>query len=547
MPNHHQQARSDKWPVFIQLLISIVGRVWNIFTTGLIWVQLLGGFFLLRFIGAEPKRPARGIVNDKDVINPRIRPIQSWRAMKILIRSIILHDLCRPKSFKLPFIILTTSILCAFRSLANQHVAFNGTSTFLALCPEENRRTQTGVFVKLLAANVTTICAHGHLASLAGSRSWRRELFRAIEILFVPMAPLFALADTAWFELASIPTFARRPSDDHLTIKYKLARICNMRLDITSQSSSPFQDTPLLASINPRHVKPISLNHDLKSISRKLGLFILASQYVQATILLTRRALSGTAATIELAMFLLVVSGLTALAQSITISIIHTSWVMKPDFELCLESACSWSDCAEHKNTSGVSNDIFRVVVFGFDITGVPRMILYELAAGWLSLDFLLHFNKSVWDDLKSVFALLIAHSVAVDMLVYVDSIRHVLKRLESDTSGSATLEMMEIPSNIVASNSPSDTTSSTSTGSEDPPAYISTTSIILSSLPGFGMFIFGLVAIVLALLSAIWILSIIPTPSIAMYYSIVIDNSTWKTWKEANPCPQLWKDSLED
>jgi hypothetical protein len=81
-------------------------------------------------------------------------------------------------------------------------------------------------------------------------------------------------------------------------------------------------------------------------------------------------------------MFLMVVSGLAALVQSITISLGNTSWIVHLGFEACTAQDCGFTECIELKRNLDQPSGKFQSMVFGYNLIGVPRTIMHELPAG---------------------------------------------------------------------------------------------------------------------------------------------------------------------
>ncbi|KAF1941873.1 hypothetical protein EJ02DRAFT_466180 [Clathrospora elynae] len=113
------------------------------------------------------------------------------------------HRIHRLSSFWVPLTSLTLTILFGFRYLESYHVTLSGTLPFSTACPEDGRRTQESVLVKSFTVTVTTLGIHGYLGSLAGSKSWRRQLHRIVEVLVKPLASVFSLGNAVWYETAN--------------------------------------------------------------------------------------------------------------------------------------------------------------------------------------------------------------------------------------------------------------------------------------------------------------------------------------------------------
>jgi hypothetical protein len=146
---------------------------------------------------------------------------------------------------------------------------------------------------------------NGHLGSLSGATSWRRELLRALEVIIVPLAAVFHLSAAIFYEL-SLATFFLRTWPDDVGIRYRLARMCRYQVPLASNQGRVY-----IGTINIRHLKMTCLTRDLKYYGRMFVLTVLLAQCVQTSILLTRRIVSHTTASVDLALMFMVISSTT--------------------------------------------------------------------------------------------------------------------------------------------------------------------------------------------------------------------------------------------
>jgi hypothetical protein len=95
-----------------------------------------------------------------------------------------LRGFCSPTSFYVPLGSATLGLIFTFRALETNSINLPSTKEYETSCPENSRRTQSAIWVKLFAATVTTICIQGHSASLASadSLSWQWEIYRVLRI-----------------------------------------------------------------------------------------------------------------------------------------------------------------------------------------------------------------------------------------------------------------------------------------------------------------------------------------------------------------------------
>jgi hypothetical protein len=99
-----------------------------------------------------------------------------------------------PTLFWAPAALLALAIITTRRAFQDyQTPSYGNAADFRAGCPLDGRRTQTGTFVKLFAATVTTMAIQGHLGSLQGPHAWNWEVLRVADVLFAPLKTVYTL------------------------------------------------------------------------------------------------------------------------------------------------------------------------------------------------------------------------------------------------------------------------------------------------------------------------------------------------------------------
>jgi hypothetical protein len=516
-------------------------------------IGVFGGFLIMSQMPDDPRKRRDASAHHADNSGPATTR-HSW-----IITKLLEMPFSRPSSFWVPLFSITLTVFYTFCALENHYMAFDNTTEFATACPENDRRTQTSAFVKLFAGTVTTVCIHGHLGSLMGSDSWRRELFRMLEVLVNPLASLFAVADAMWRELAISMQVGQDSWDEKVSIRYMLACMCRVRID--TGSSTP---APRLIGINPHHLSSKALKRNLKWSGRLFLLVVLFAQYVQAAILLSRRLIANTAATVDCAMILMTISGLSALTQSLVISLIKTTWTLTPDsFSPCIARACRLQSCIALKTELNLPTSTFKLTVFGYNIVGIPRAALYVLAGGNLHLLLLLRKNKSLWEIVGTTISVNMCHGILLRILVYVyyyggwfkemfrDEKNDTLPRSNEDiasTNRTISEGTPAIEENEALPRKGEDTVWTDGTIPEGAPSIFSRLkytplTAILFIIP----WTVGLGAIVLALFIVAIQLVYLFSPGVTMYLNVVSETESWNNWDPLTPCPQLWKDGLED
>ncbi|KAL6711572.1 hypothetical protein ACN47E_004506 [Coniothyrium glycines] len=508
------------------------------------WPCILGVFLVMMLIFSGEK--------DEDHSEVETAPEEHSpsRAIRVL-KSIIAKPL-RSRFFKRDsaWIPLTTTMLGLLQIfwLMNEQRPTGSGSEFDSSCPTDGRRTQTGAFVKLLAATVTTICVHGHLGSLTGSESVRRELFRAIEVLISPLTPAFTLAVMIWVELSQISPYTDGPWETTVGTRFKLARICCVRIEADGPGASSTAPRPHLAGVNPTHLEPVYLRKNLKWCGRALMLVILLAQYAQAALLLSRRIVLSRFASIDIAMLLMVISGIIGLIQSLTLTIVNTEWKIKDDdLEPCVVKECSLPKCVVFKQQSKLPNT-FKFIPFGLmDLSGVPRTILHMAAAGFVQMEIVF---QSARRSLKDVILILLGIKctmyIIVTVLVSMDVARNATKDdptdLKPDTTTTATSHLSNDQDNDTEPSVSSLPAPVTASSEKD-----SSSSILFTALFGVVSFSIGIMAIAAVLISIVIQSWYLIGPFVLVHLWSADQTRKWSRWDVNIPCPQLWKDGLED
>ncbi|KAG8161182.1 hypothetical protein KVR01_009446 [Diaporthe batatas] len=407
-------------------------------------------------------------------------------------------------------------------------MALPGIEEYQTACPEASRRTSTGALVKLFAATVTTVGVHGHLSSLHGSLSWRRDLVRAVEVVINPLAPVFTFTTAQfWYGFIDLLRISPGPWKTEISLRYRFARLCNCGLTV--------------AAISPHHLETTALERDLKWAGRLLILLVLLGQYSQAAVLLVRRFLSGTEAGVDYAMLLLVFSGLVGLFQSITISLLNVTWTLQSQVQPCTEPLCSLNECTSLKQEQGLPHKEGTIAVFGHNIAPISRTVLYELAGGYAQFWVITPGRNGIWTVLRILWSGHICWLSSIYCVLGIDSLR----RLMNTDNGDHQIAVARDP------------TSGEQPSEQVPPAPItnfndngtnqSESLNLLETLMLFLLFIVGVLSVSWLCMSMLFQLSVLVGPGAILYMRIASETSSWKEMDAMKPCPQLWKDDLED
>ncbi|KAF2660287.1 hypothetical protein K491DRAFT_574953, partial [Lophiostoma macrostomum CBS 122681] len=218
-----------------------------------------------------------------------------------------------------------------------------------------------------------------------------------------PLTTLFHFAVSVYYELATCAPGHRRTWHDDVSIRYRLARLCQCRL-----SSSTGSTGLPLGRVNPSHVDALPRVRSLKWQGRVVLLVIFLGQYIQATLLLTRRLLSNTAATIDIAMMCMILSGSVALTQSLMISFLNVRWIVTEPIQPCQEKACTLTECVENKNSQSLPSPPVNYTMFGLPVYGGARHVLHLLAGGHLQLMLVLKDDRGLYSIALSLLGIYI-------------------------------------------------------------------------------------------------------------------------------------------
>lgn len=558
---------------FIRYPLRIVTYVFRRIHIAFWSVALFGGWIPAVALFSKDKNPTVGE-----------QPDQSYLSRTLATSKNRLRELCRPTSFYIPMLSSILALIFAFRALEDHDISLPGIQKYQEACPEGSRRTSTGAFVKLFSATVTTVGVHGHLNSLNGSRAWKFELFRAIEVSTNPLAPVFLFSTVLWYGFIDLLRISPGPWGTKISLKYRFARLCGCHLSATSDVDRSFP----LSAVGPGHIKATPLERDLTWVGRVLVLLILLGQYSSATVLLIRRILSNTAAGVDYAMLLLVFSGLVALCQSMIISLLNVSWTLEIHVQPCTEPLCSLPECTSFKQEQGLPSTKTRVIAFGRDISFISRRILYQLAGGYAQISIVLKPRDNLW---RMLLILWTGHLFWRLSIYYIMS-THALMTLGTRDQGTQTERTMDLtadqqPSEILPASIPNDgqdlelqslgtidpisdqhqsetvpapnpnNNQSTSDQQhlETPPVPVSDDSqgdesepLKLSDKLLFSVFfIMGIAAVLWLCMMVVFQLIFLIGPCASLYGRIASETASWKNADPTKPCPQLWKDNLED
>ncbi|KAG8627149.1 hypothetical protein KVT40_004632 [Elsinoe batatas] len=473
---------------------------------------VLGGFLFMALLPSDRRRGRAE--QSEDTPNEELPHSMPARSLRSSLMAFFKDHFLKPTSVWVPIFTMT---FCLFQVFWSMDRATSGISTldFDTSCPLDGRRTQTGVLVKLFAATVTTICVHGHLGSLAGSGSIRRELFRAVEVLLSPLTPAFTLIVMIWLDLAqSLPSHK------------------GSLVSAISWPASAYQSSTC---------RSLYLRRDLKWLGRLLILIILLGQNVQAAVLLVRRIVSKRYATVDVAMFLMVISGITGLLQSLLITFIHTNWAGRSRSISIV--VVQQSDLIQSRN--------LKLLGFINLKSGVTRMIIHMMVAGFVQLQVALEFARMpVKDIIFQLIGMVGSTQIVLRVLLLAEGALDLVSKPRRDLVPDNTTTTTEFPAPELANGS--STAAMTSTSAPSTPTMATSESdtrgtIFFTILFATVSILSGLVAIA-ALLSCIVIqLWYLFGPFATIHRVIAEETSSWRDWNTKAPCPQLWKDSLED
>jgi hypothetical protein len=442
-----------------------------------------------------------------------------------------LRGFCSPTSFYVPLGSATLGLIFTFRALETNSINLPSTKEYETSCPENSRRTQSAIWVKLFAATVTTICIQGHSASLASadSLSWQWEIYRVLRIPLSPLVVVVLFLETAWYGFIDLLALTPGTWKRNVTLRYRIARFCHCHLDTDANAHLPLQ------YVNPEHVKPSSLRRDMKWFGRMFILMVLSGQYVQAGLLLARRILSNTAATIDYTISFLVLSGLIGLFRSLMISLAHTTWRLDPEFLPCVEKLCRLPGCRNFKE-QGFPN-VYKLEIYGYNVISIPKIALYWLAAGYAQLMIVLHDRRGIMKNLFALFGVQVFWQITLRSVA--------LWNVTSSSIGDdRNPEASSIPaSTAVRESSPAPV----ALESQEMDRSRTYSSLIWTAIFRSTYCLIMCIWAALVLLSTIVQSWYIFGPCIVTHAMIASETMGWKNINATTPCPQLWKDPLED
>ncbi|KAK4210388.1 hypothetical protein QBC37DRAFT_485426 [Rhypophila decipiens] len=408
-----------------------------------------------------------------------------------------------------------------------------------------------GTFVKLFAATVTTVAIQGHLGSLQGSRAWNWEVLRVVDVLFAPLKTVYTLARALYLELTSDSIYYARQSPNPLSIRYQLAQLCNAGLELYDHRSSPW-----IGTVNPIHVRRTPLPHDVKWAGRVFILLAAASQYTSSLILLVRRFQSDTNAVVDTAKLVLVICGTIDLIKSLLLLAANSRWTVPHDgkFTPCLDKCCDLDECVVFKEDQGVPNAAltqardsftgsYKLVPYlqwlllslvGSNLLRVVLSVSHDKRVSFWKEAFIMLTIRQIWEmGLRSLYRLLGAYELIKGINLDTEPQRRQDDGREDPLTAQEQAEESTIPADGTL---PVTDRSRSTTRCGEKDVLLG---VILVTV-GFVMVLFGLVAILFQ-----FVLLVMPSTIILAMF--VGEMSTWAAWPVDEPCPQLWKDELED
>ncbi|KAM7213318.1 hypothetical protein V8F06_011329 [Rhypophila decipiens] len=467
-----------------------------------------------------------------------------YRIIREQTRSIL-----GPPVFWAPAALLLLAIITTRRAFQDyQTASYGNVGDFRAGCALDNRRKQTGTFVKLFAATVTTIAIQGHLGSLQGSRAWNWEVLRVVDVLFAPLKTVYTLARAFYLELTSDSIYYARQTPNPLGIRYRLARLCNAGLELYDDRSSPW-----IGTVNPVHVRRTPLPYDVKWAGRVFILLAAASQYTSSLILLVRRFQSDTNAAVDTAKLVLVICGTVDLVKSLLLLAASSRWTVPSEgFTPCLDKWCDLDECVVFKEDQGVPNA--ALIQARDSLTGSYKLASYlqwlllslvgsnllrvvlsvshdKLHVSFWKEAFIMLTIRQIWEmGLRSLYSLLGAYELIKGINLDTEPQR------DDGRENPLTAQDQEEETTIPADGTLPVTGRSTTTRGGEKDVLLG---VVLATV-GFVMALFGLVAILFQIVLLIM-------PSTILLAVSVGEMLTWAAWPVDEPCPQLWKDELED
>lgn len=527
-------ARSRIWT---QSFLDLISKAVRRSVLSLVLIPTFGGWMLaMWFCSKTHNRESRqnaGAANG----DPNYAGQQAERSLLRRLSDSPLNWLrkfCSPSSSHIPLGSGVLIVLYGVRAMENHQLSLPSTEDNVASCPENSRRTITGVFVKLFAATVTTIGVHGHLNSLNGGSSWKLELFRAFELCTIPLASVLSFIEAFWYSFVDLLMLSPGPWKSGTTARYRFARFggCCVQTRVPLDTGLRY----FIGSVSPCHLEVNTLKRDLRWGGRLLTLIVLIGQYSQAAALMIRRILFNTAAGIDYAMFFLAISGLTALVRSLTISLLNVSWTLKGDIQACTEPVCQLPGCIAFKKGQGLPGNEHRLMVFGQNLVFVPRRILHAMAGGFLQCSIVLRREDSLVSNITTLCFLQLAWRSTIYNIFALEGFWDLVTEHTSnditqleDQSGSQTTGSLPGP------------------GTQEREGIFSKPFTVFHVLIALTLSIVGVAALAwLCLLLCVQLAWLI-LPMIAMYSRITLETVWWKQLDTTQPCLQLWKDRLED
>lgn len=530
-----------------RIIANLPSKVWRAICIAFFTVELFGVATLLAFCTAgatgATKSDESKESDDKDATRHQRYPM--GRLARSALHALVvdtMKELSRPASVLIPVASTVLALRYYFRVMDTLQTTFSGTEEYHTSCPETLRRKQTEVLTRLFATYVTTVGVHSYRHYLTGESSWRYTAFFAIDVLMSPLASVLVFAQATWSGFIDLFIGCPRSCVDITTLNYRLARMCHVRVAVDKLSGSG--GSMHLASINPRHIKAVPLQRDLRWLGRTIILIILLGRYLYATSMLTRRLLSNTAGIVDIATLCLIFSCQTALIRCVTISLLNSSWNVEDGTAPCDDTNCRLSLCVDLRNQENPKTP-FRIVVFGCDVTHIPITIFYESVGGYVQLAILCHSQDSIWTILWQVLTLRICWRLFITLPLSIHTMWKLGHNNDQSTAPAATEKGADphLDSTLPGPVSQNHRVSSPDRPKGPPPSY--TGSILLVVLHAGGFFT-GICGILISCLLIVLQLAYQVGVAVMLYRETAHEMVRWKDSVPTVPCPELWKDQFD-
>lgn len=332
-------------------------------------------------------------------------------------------------------------------------------------------------------------------------------------------------------------------------------RLCHAGPELSDGRSSPW-----IGTVNPVHLCRTPLPYDVKWAGRVFLLVAAGSQYASSLILLVRRLQSSTNAAVDTAKLVLVVSGTVDLVKSLLLLAENSRWTVPNDgFTPCLDASCGLNECVAFKKEQGAPDATQPRLSFTGSRKLVPYLqwLLTSLVSSNLLrvvLSVAYAERLSFWNDavitlmifriweigLNFLCRVFIFYDLAKGIIVDTEPQRHGRREHPLNAQGQEGEEEGDSPPTTMSSGG---TLPGPATLIDRSTTRCSGMDVLLGIvMPAVGLVIalFGLGAILFQLLFLVM-------PSTLLLAQAVEEMLTWAAWAVDKPCPQLWKDELED